>query len=63
MKSSKLPPELLVPGRRVTSNVDILAIEGVSEPETVDNPAVPANIDVARKARSRIERHRNGGGR
>lgn len=58
---SKLSPGLLTPGRRVTSNVDILTIEAFADAETVDNPAVPANIEVARKARSRIERQRDGG--
>lgn len=48
-------------GRRTTGNIDILVYEGLYDPEGVDNPAIPTNIEAARQARRRIERGREGG--
>lgn len=49
------------PGRRTTGNVDILVHEAMCDAEDVDNPAVPTTVDVARQARRRIKRRREGG--
>lgn len=48
-------------GRRTTGDVDILVHEATCDAEDVGNPAVPSNVEVARQARRRIERRRNGG--
>lgn len=43
-------------GRRTTGDIDILVIEAelVAEGKDVENPAIPADTDVAREAAERI---------